>query len=242
MEELIKKIKNNEVILFVGAGVSATLNLPTWSQLVDYLAETLGFDSSIFKLYGDNLMLAEYYKLEKGSIGYVLNNLLGQRDFPHMTPQLQKKIAESIYEMFINAQMHSNTDYIYTCGQFSPAKHTIDFTVVDMGIGFKRKIEDRFDKSISAGNAIKWATQDGHSTKIDISGGLGLAILKDFVIMNKGKIQIVSDDVFFQLSELGEETKVFTNSFPGTVINMQFRTDDENSYCLNSEIDLSNIF
>lgn len=68
MQELIKKIKNNEVILFVGAGVSATLNLPTWSQLMDYLAENLGFDSSIFKLYGDNLMLAEYYKLEKRSL------------------------------------------------------------------------------------------------------------------------------------------------------------------------------
>ena len=33
MNKLKKDIKNGEVILFVGAGVSKTINLPTWSEL-----------------------------------------------------------------------------------------------------------------------------------------------------------------------------------------------------------------
>lgn len=69
MDTLIKKIKQKEVILFVGAGVSATLNLPTWSQLMDYIAGELGMDKEVFKMYGDNLELAEYYYHKKGTIG-----------------------------------------------------------------------------------------------------------------------------------------------------------------------------
>lgn len=69
MEELINKIRERKVILFVGSGVSATLNLPTWSQLMDYIAESLHIHKDIFKMYGDNLSLAEYYTLVKGSIG-----------------------------------------------------------------------------------------------------------------------------------------------------------------------------
>ncbi|MDR4507873.1 MAG: hypothetical protein MRJ65_06500 [Candidatus Brocadiaceae bacterium] len=45
-----------------------------------------------------------------------------------------KKITESIYEIFVNAQIHSETDFIYTCGQFFPNKHMIEFTIKDTGI------------------------------------------------------------------------------------------------------------
>lgn len=69
MKDLVEKIRNRQVILFVGAGVSATIGLPTWSQLMDYVADSLGIDSSIFRLYGDNLTLTEYYSLKTGSIG-----------------------------------------------------------------------------------------------------------------------------------------------------------------------------
>lgn len=69
MIDLVKKIKEKNVILFIGAGVSATLKVPTWSQLMDHIAEELDIDKELFSLYGDPLQLAEYYKLEKGSIG-----------------------------------------------------------------------------------------------------------------------------------------------------------------------------
>ncbi len=69
MKELIEKITKRQVILFVGAGISATLGLPTWNKLMDYVALSLNIDPCIYKLYGDNLSLAEYYKLKKGTIG-----------------------------------------------------------------------------------------------------------------------------------------------------------------------------
>jgi len=83
---------------------------------------------------------------------------------------------------------------------------------------------------------------NGNSTKHDISGGIGLAILEEFVSLNKGKIQIVSDDGFYQLDSNGVQTRLFSGSFPGTIINMQFKTDDTTSYSLMSEAESDELF
>lgn len=68
-EELKKAIKEKNVILFIGAGVSATLKLPTWSELVSHIASEIGYDQELYKQYGDSLQLAEYYVISKGRIG-----------------------------------------------------------------------------------------------------------------------------------------------------------------------------
>ena len=60
IQELKESIKNGNTILFIGAGISATLGLPTWSKLINKIAEDLEYDAEIFKQYGDNLTLAEY--------------------------------------------------------------------------------------------------------------------------------------------------------------------------------------
>ena len=36
--ELIDELKRSKVILFVGAGVSANLGLPSWSELINHMA------------------------------------------------------------------------------------------------------------------------------------------------------------------------------------------------------------
>lgn len=69
INELKKSLKNEEVILFIGAGIPATLGLPTWSKLIHHIAEELGYDDRLYTQYGDNLQLAEYYTLCKGHIG-----------------------------------------------------------------------------------------------------------------------------------------------------------------------------
>lgn len=69
--ELIDSIKNKDVILFVGAGVSKNLNLPTYSELIDEMARRLDYDPAIFNALGngDYLSLAEYFYLQQGSLG-----------------------------------------------------------------------------------------------------------------------------------------------------------------------------
>lgn len=69
MEELISSFKQGNVILFVGAGVSRNLGLPSWEELIDKIAKELDYDPEIYKTLGDNYALAEYYRIKKGSIG-----------------------------------------------------------------------------------------------------------------------------------------------------------------------------
>ena len=69
MEQLISSFKQGNVILFVGAGVSMNLGLPSWSELIDRIALELDYDPEIYRTFGDNYALAEYYRITTGSIG-----------------------------------------------------------------------------------------------------------------------------------------------------------------------------
>lgn len=60
MVELAELIKQRKVMLFVGSGISASVDLPTWGSLINILGEKQGFDKELFSCYGDNMMLAEY--------------------------------------------------------------------------------------------------------------------------------------------------------------------------------------
>jgi hypothetical protein len=161
---------------------------------------------------------------------YVLNELLDRSELPSLTDDLKKKMAESIYEIFVNAQIHSQSAHIYTCGQYFPAKSCLTFTIADTGIGFKNTVRRRFNREIPAEKAILWATTAGHTTKTDISGGIGLAILKEFIVQNKGSLQIISNDGYYQLGINGENSGRFTAEFPGTIVTMKFNTNDTSSY------------
>jgi signal transduction histidine kinase len=173
---------------------------------------------------------------------YILNDLLQRPELPALGSTLKRKIAESIYEIFVNAQIHSKTSFIYTCGQFYPQKNELIFTICDTGIGFKETIQNRFNKKVSAKQAILWAITDGHTTKVDISGGIGLAILKDFIVQNKGTFQIISNDGFYELSNGNEKYTSFSGDIHGSIVTMKINTNDTTQYDIPAETDIFDIF
>lgn len=67
MDESIAKLKeairNKKVLLFVGSGISCSVGLPSWSELITKLADQLGIDKDLYEMLGDNLSLAEYYEI-----------------------------------------------------------------------------------------------------------------------------------------------------------------------------------
>lgn len=167
---------------------------------------------------------------------YVHHDLLDLPGIPVMTPRLRRKISEGIIEIFMNAGMHSESrESIYACGQFFPRKNKIFFTVADLGIGIKSQVSRYFGKAISSIDAIYWALVEGNTTKKNSSGGLGLSILKEFITLNKGKIQVVSDDGFFESSPNVIKPNVLENKFPGTAVTLCINTDDQMHYSLKSE-------
>lgn len=100
MDEIISSYKDRNVILFVGAGVSKNLGLPTWSELIDHIAEDLGYDPDIYKSFGDNLALAEYYRVEKGSIGALRNWMDANSDLADLeNSEVHRQIANLEFPM-----------------------------------------------------------------------------------------------------------------------------------------------
>jgi hypothetical protein len=71
IDDLAEAIRNKNVILFVGAGVSMNLRLPSFEALIDHLIEDLDEKPGELKPLGDYLTIAEYYQLQKGSLGSV---------------------------------------------------------------------------------------------------------------------------------------------------------------------------
>ena len=69
MDELYEAYKENNIILFIGTGVSMNFGMPSWSELINNISAALGYSPEIYSTFGDNLALAEYYRLEKGGLG-----------------------------------------------------------------------------------------------------------------------------------------------------------------------------
>lgn len=173
---------------------------------------------------------------------FIRTALIEHPNLPHLSSGLKKKIQEAIFEIFVNAQTHSGVSDIFTCGQFFPTKHKIEFTITDMGNGFRENFKSRFGQDIFPEKAIEWAMVSGNTTKIGVPGGIGLAILKEFAVKNDGKIQIVSDAGFYQWDAKGQHLNRFSRPFPGTIVNVQFRTNDPHSYSLVGEASTEDIF
>ncbi len=91
--------------------------------------------------------------------------------------------------------------------------------------------------------AIEWATQANNTTKRgDVPGGLGLKLLCEFVDLNGGSLQIVSDAGYWERKSRHNNKARLRNTFPGTVVSVEIDTADRRSYVLSSELETDDIF
>ena len=177
---------------------------------------------------------------------YIQKELLGKPGFPSHSELLGVHITRNIFELYENARTHGKCNYIHTCGQYFPRKSSkpLNVTIVDRGINFKENVRSFLNKHIEGNKAIEWAIQNGNTTKTgNISGGLGLNIIFEFVKHNKGKIQIISADGYWEWHNGIILSKIFPFSFDGTIANLRFNLNDPSHYILKGEqTDFDNIF
>ncbi len=176
---------------------------------------------------------------------YVARHFVG-KGIPDMSPLLHRKFRESISEIFGNAVDHSGTQLgIFACGQFFPKAHRLDFSIADLGIGIRENIQNRIGLTLDSTAAIEWAVSGDNTTRQREDGkpgGLGLKLIREFIKLNEGKMQIISGIGYWSTTPKGIEKKDFALPFPGTVVNIEINTADTKSYCMESELYPEDIF
>ena len=175
---------------------------------------------------------------------YLQRHLKG-KGIPRMSDGLGKVFKQKLFEVFQNAVIHSESELgIFVCGQFFPQKQKLDLTIADAGIGIRDAVRNYFnDQNIASVPAIRWALQEGHTTKKGKQpGGLGLKFLHDFARLNKGRIHIVSRFGFYEFNAGAESFAKMEGDYPGTVVTMEVNTSDTSAYRLASEVAAEDIF
>lgn len=179
---------------------------------------------------------------------YIYLELIQKERFPSCSDKAKLKIIESIYEIFANAVSHSGSKRVYCCGEVHKrmGKTMLDITFVNLGKSVVENVNNyltgRDKASIDSCKTLEWAFVEGNTTK-HVPGGLGLSILKQFIAMNEGTIQMVSGDAMLEINgDIPTNTKL-DRWFPGTIVTVEFNCNDTKTYMMTDEIpDMENLF
>lgn len=239
---------------FFDANMSAALAACTEKEFSDKFISHNALKPQVKSILSKNLFLCRYgYEQVKDTHGttipfsIILPNgakkfaeyiscIFDGKGMPRVTNRLKNRINQSLMEIVNNSMTHSDfKNGVYCCGQLYPNEHKLKISLVDNGIGIRRRIYSSLGMKMNSDKAIEWALERGNTTKKGTPGGLGLDFLKEFVRLNKGEIMIVSDRGYWKYSPKITTSGRMEHSFPGTAVNVTINTADDASYKLSSE-------
>lgn len=170
---------------------------------------------------------------------YLRLKLFSRNDLPQMSPLITDNIRSYLLEVFKNVKDHTTSSRVYTCGQYFPHSYMLFLTIVDMGETIPYNVHKYHEKHNSSvpRSTLRWALQEGHST-LDKDGprGIGLSLIKEFIIKNKGCFYIVSEKEAYEITKNGERYKELDYSFPGTIVTIAFNLKDNYAYYMKEEV------
>lgn len=170
-----------------------------------------------------------------GIMDYLEIYWLGQ-GWVQVSSSLRDAIVGHVWEIYNNAFEHSESEIgVFSCGQHFPGYNELLLSVVDFGQGIPAKVRnflssDPRAEQLTAAGCLRWAFQRNTTTKPkEEPGGLGLDLLKKFVQVNQGKLEVYSNDGYSLINKYGESFSNITTSFEGTMFHITLRCD-ENLY------------
>lgn len=175
---------------------------------------------------------------------YIYDYVLLSQKVPKMSEGAKRKIFRSIFEIYQNSVMHSGAKSVFVCGQFYEKKKRMALTMVEIGHTFQYNVCNHSPEysSYTGIEAIEWAVQSGNTTKPSTeTGGLGLDLIRSFLQVNKGKLQIRSADGHWEEKKGVKLALPCKNHFGGSVVNIEFNLFDKNQYYTKDEIDIKSI-
>jgi hypothetical protein len=207
---------------------------------------TFGFNiAPVYDKSGTTIQYRDFRQGDHVSFSlYVDSNFKqNQKGFPEMNEQLLINFRRSLFEIFENAVTHSETSTIYACGQHFRKKKRLNFSIVDVGIGFHGNINKKIGSNFSPIKAILWALEENTTTKNGpVPGGLGLKLIKEFIHANEGRMHVISYSGYCEYFNGIYHKETLQDPFPGTIVNIQINTAEKFSYRLKSEVDEDGFF
>lgn len=155
------------------------------------------------------------------------------RNWIKFSDKLRYAIAGRVWEMYANAFEHSGTKSgVFSCGQNFHTKKDLVLSVVDFGLGIPFKIRTflatQGSNELSDADCLKWAFESGNTTEVKagIPRGLGLDLLREFVYLNHGSLEIYSGFGYASVDKNGLIFKNRENFFQGTLVQLKIICDD----------------
>jgi hypothetical protein len=171
---------------------------------------------------------------------YLASKWLG-RGWIGVSSSLCDAIVSKVAEAYVNTFEHAESaSGVFCCGQHFPNRNRLNLSLVDFGIGIPANVRrfkqgHHFASQLTAPRCLEWAFQSGTSTKPGVGRGLGLDLLRSFIRVNQGELEVFNNEGYAQITSTGSFfDRVNTVPFQGTLINISLRCD-ENFYRLASE-------
>ena len=234
-------------------GCSIFLKSPQTPGVRRALSRNKFFNAFDLETYNENREnYIEYHKFSVSDTQqfkkYVNSELIQKKRFPACTENAKIKIIESIYEIFANAASHGGCSYVYSCGEVHTRnnKTMLDMTFVNLGRSVvdnvNKYMQERGFSMLESCATLEWAFVEGNTTK-SITGGLGLSILRNFIGLNEGTIQMISKDAMLEINGNECVKTQMNRSFCGTIVTVEFNCDDNKTYLSSDELpDKNNLF
>jgi hypothetical protein len=205
-------------------------------------AHAMGADTRPWQ--GNSIPFREYLQNDKNAIVHSLKHEWLGRGWVNLSHDLANEIAGRMSEIFVNAFDHSETPLgVYSCGQHFPSRRELMLAVADFGVGIPSNVRFHRSEALDGAETMRWAFTRGHSTKPQSQWprGMGLDLLKEFVRVNCGRLEIYSHDGYARIDSSGETYENLPVFFEGTLAQIILLCDNS-LYSLSNESDLSAFF
>jgi len=228
-QELMATFKRN--------GFLKELSLPrAWYDVLFGLSPDRVIDESEQK--SDVVPFHKFDRTDTDGQAAYISRLLEIPWWPKMSDAVKRALAEQILEVFSNACEHSESELgVFVCGNVCKAgSKMMRISIADAGIGFRKKIEKALGFVMPSAKAIAWGMAKNNTVRLGSPGGLGLKLLQEFISKNDGKLSVLSDRGFWELSSGREKMEELEFSFPGTVVTITVNAEDSKIYRMASEV------
>ena len=216
---------------------------------INYSIKRLLAKSQLLVLFGyqpDLLRAGNTFPIYRGNdfsknsitdmLEYIDREILRRSEMPEMSDDLCKQVRKSFSEVFSNIFYHGESPIGgIVCGQVYPKSKEIQIVFYDAGIGMARRIRGVYPSISSDEKAIEWALQKGISTRSNEPSGLGLYLLRQFLVANGGELLIYANKGALSIINGNISWGILPYSIRGTLIDMRIKIRNDVTYIFSYE-------